>query len=120
MKPLIDGTKFGSITIAGEKYKFDVLIRLNGQIEKRKKKLSKKIYGTSHILSLKEANYIYETGTEGIIFGSGQYGEATLSEEAADFFNSKGCEVILMPTPKAIKAWNKATGSMIGLFHVTC
>jgi len=28
--------------------------------------------------------------------------------------------VQLLPTPKAIRAWNEAEGAAIGLFHVTC
>ena len=50
MEPNINSTKFGLITVAGEKYDHDILIRLNGRVEKRKKKLSKDIYGTSHII----------------------------------------------------------------------
>ena len=42
MKPIINGTAFGSITIAGQLYEHDVIIRLNGKVEKRRKKLSKK------------------------------------------------------------------------------
>ena len=49
MKPHIDGTAFGSIAIAHADYEHDVIIRLNGEVEKRKKKLSKALYGTSHI-----------------------------------------------------------------------
>ena len=120
MKPQIDCTSFGSITIDGEKYKRDVIIRLNGQVEKRKKKLSKKQYGTSHKLSLQEAEHIYESGAEGVIFGCGQFGKAALSDEAADFFDAKGCKVELIPTSEGITAWNEAIGSLIGLFHVTC
>ena len=52
MKPGIDQTTFGSMTIEGSIFEHDVLIRLSGQVKKRKKKLSKAIYGTSHILSL--------------------------------------------------------------------
>jgi len=37
MNPRIDGTTFGSITIAGEAFERDVIIRLNGQVKKRKK-----------------------------------------------------------------------------------
>ena len=36
MKPKIDKTKFGSITIAGTTFDHDVLIRLYGQVKKRK------------------------------------------------------------------------------------
>jgi hypothetical protein len=28
--------------------------------------------------------------------------------------------VKLLPTPEAIRIWNKADGAVIGLFHVTC
>lgn len=120
MKPRIDDTRFGSITIGGEEIKHDVLIRLDGRVKKRKKKLSKAKYGTSHILSLEEAKYIYEDGAEQLIFGSGQYGKAKLSDEAADYFKRKACLVELSSTPKAVNTWNKSQGVIIGLFHVTC
>lgn len=120
MEPLIDQTVFGSITIAGTRYEHDVLIRLNGQMEKRKKKLSKAVYGTSHIVSLDEAKHVYEKGAKHLIIGTGQYGNVRLSDEAADYFNRKDCHVELQPTPDAIQVWNKAQGAVIGMFHVTC
>jgi hypothetical protein len=120
MKPTIDKTKFGSITIAGEKYEHDILIRLNSKVEKRKKKLSKEVFGTSHIISLAEAEYVYEDGSETIIIGSGQSGMVKLSEEAVAFFQQKNCSVELLPTPEAIHLWNKAKASTVGLFHITC
>jgi hypothetical protein len=120
MKPEIDETSFGSITIEGQTFEHDVLIRLNGGIEKRKKKLSKAIYGTSHVISLDEAKFIYEKGAKRLIIGSGQDGNVELSNEAADYFERKHCQVDLSPTPRAIDTWNKAGGDVIALFHVTC
>jgi hypothetical protein len=120
MKMKIDKTKFGSITIAGEKYEHDVIIRLNGKVEKRKKKLSKELFGTSHIISLAEAEYVYEDGARSIIIGSGQSGMAQLSPEAAIFFLRKQCTVKLASTPEAIQCWNEAQEPVVGLFHVTC
>ena len=38
----IERTAFGSITIDGKTYDHDVIIRLSGEVVKRKKKLSKK------------------------------------------------------------------------------
>lgn len=120
MKPTIEKTKFGSIKIEGTVYKEDVIIRLDGKVEKRKKKLSKEIYGTSHMISLAEAEYVYEEGARLLIIGSGQSGRVELSEEAADYFTRKNCRVELLPTPEAIRVWNNAEGAMIGLFHTTC
>ena len=120
MKPRIDGTKFGSITVEGETHHEDILIRLDGQVKKRKKKLSKAVYGTSHIVSLAEAEHIYEEGVLRIIFGTGQSGLLQLSDEAAAYFQQKGCQAELLPTGEAIRAWNEAEGAVVGVFHVTC
>ena len=120
MKPRIDRTAFGSITIGGEYLEHDVLIRLDGQVKKRKKKLSKAIYGTSHIVSLDEARHIYEEGAQRLIIGTGQNDSVRLSAEAASYFQRRQCQVELFPTPQAIQAWNEREGTVIGLFHVTC
>jgi len=120
MNPKIDRTEFGSISVMGETFDHDILIRLDGQVKKRKKKLSKEVYGTSHIVSKAEAEAIYEQGSNRLIVGSGQSGMLQLSDEASDYFRKKGCQVDLLPTPQAIKAWNKTEGAVIGMFHVTC
>ena len=120
MKPMIGGTGFGWIDIDGERISHDILIRLNGEVSKRKKKLTKDIYGTSHNLSLPEAEYIYQEGASGLLIGGGQFGRVRLSPEAAAFFEEKGCPVTILPTPRAVKAWNKSKDKIIGLFHITC
>ncbi|MCI0692750.1 MTH938/NDUFAF3 family protein [candidate division KSB1 bacterium] len=118
--PSIEKTSFGSITIDGENYPHDVIVRLSEEVKKRKKKLSKRIYGTSHILSLDEAKHIYEKGCEVIIIGSGQYDSVRLSPEAEAYFEKRGCKVILQGTPIAIRTFNQTKGRKIGVFHVTC
>lgn len=120
MKPQIDSTEFGSITIAGEVHQHDVVIRLDGKVKKRKKKLSKAIYGTSHTVSLEEAKSVFESGAKRLIVGTGQDGVLEFSTEAVEYLRKKGCAVDLSPTPKAIEAWNSAKGPAIGMFHVTC
>ncbi len=120
MKPKIDASVFGSITIEGEPYQKDVILRLGGDIKKRKKKLSKAIYGTSHMISLDEAKHVYEKGAERLIIGAGQFGYVQLSDEAREYFARKNCAVTVLPTKEAIDAWNEAEGAVIGLFHVTC
>ena len=120
MKPHIDQTTFGSITVEGTVIEHDIIIRCGGQVKKRKKKLSRAVYGTSHILSLAEARQVYEKGARRLIIGTGQFDNVTLSEEAAGYFSRKQCQVDLLPTPRAIVTWNESAGSIIGLFHVTC
>jgi len=120
MEPRIDQTQFGSVTIDGEVFTHDVIIRLGGQVEKRKKKLSKAVYGTSHTISLAEAKHVHQKGVERLLIGAGQYGTVALSEEAAAYFERNRCQVELLPTPEVIPVWNQADGAVIGLLHVTC
>lgn len=120
MKPKLNGTGFGWIDVEGERISHDILINLDGEVSKRKKKLSKEIYGTSHTLSLAEAKYIYQEGAEGLLIGAGQFDRVRLSPEADAFFEEKACPVTLKTTPQAIKAWNHAEGKLLGLFHITC
>jgi len=120
MKPVIQATSFGSITIDGQTFRHDVILRLDGAIKKRKKKLSKQVYGTSHTISLDEAKHVYEEGAELLIIGTGKFDSVRLSEEAEAYLEKHGCRTELAPTSKAIKLWNEAQGPVIGLFHVTC
>ncbi len=116
----IESTTFGAITIDGKTYEHDVVVRLSGEVVKRKKKLSKKLYGTSHMLSEDEARFIFQKGCDRLVIGSGQIGNVRLSPEAEAYFEKKGCEVLLKPTPEAIRVFNRSRAKRIGLFHVTC
>ena len=120
MKTKTEATSFGSITINGHKFDHDVLIRLDGSIQKRRKKLSKKFYGTSHKISRAEAEFIYEEGAQTLVIGTGQYDRVRLSEEAQEYLDGKGLKVITVATSEAIRLWNDVSGEAIGLFHVTC
>jgi hypothetical protein len=119
-KMSIDRTAFGSITIDGQTYDHDVVIRLCGKVEKRRKKLSKAQYGTSHIISKAEAKSVFEDGCDLLIIGAGQQGNVHLSPEASAYFEKKGCHVVVQPTSEAIRSFNRSHDKKIGLMHVTC
>lgn len=116
--PQIESTHFGWITIDGVKYTHDVIIRSDGRVEKRKKKLSRKLFGTSHFVSEDEARDLFEEGVQRVIVGSGQYGVLKLSDEARKIFRE--CSLDLLPTPKAVHVWNETSGPAVALFHITC
>lgn len=120
MEPKIGAVGFGTISVDGKAIKHDIVITLDGEVRKRKKKLSKAVYGTSHTLSLAEAEATYENGAESLIVGCGHFDRLRLSAEAQAYLASKGCAVELRPTKKAVRLWNKSRGHVIGLFHITC
>jgi hypothetical protein len=120
LRPKIDKTRFGSITVGGEVYRHDLLLYPDGEVRPRPKELSNAVYGTSHVVSLAEAKHVYREGVERLIVGTGLTGVTRLSEEAFAFLHEQGCRVDRYPTRRAIKAWNEARGAVIGLFHITC
>jgi len=121
MKLIIDETDFGSITINNQRFEHDLVITWDGTIRKRHKKLSKAVYGTSHMVSLDEAKDVYQKGAKEIIIGSGQYARLELSDEARNYFAKKKCRVRMYPTPEAIEIWNQdPKKKIIGLFQITC
>ena len=78
----IEDTTFGTITIDGKTYEHDVVIRLSREVVKRKKKLSKKYYGTSHVLSKDEAKFVFERGCEQLDSWLGPNRHVTMGSEA--------------------------------------
>jgi hypothetical protein len=119
MKPTIQETEFGRITVDHIVHERDILIRPSGKVKKRKKRLSKKD-GGSHMISLEEAKHIFGKGADRLIIGTGQEGHVQLSEEAQAYFQEQDCLVELFPTPQAIQVWNRSEGKAIGMFHVDC
>jgi hypothetical protein len=120
MKPTIGKTGFGYAEVGSARISHDFLIRLNGNVKKRKKKLSKAVYGTSHKISLEEAKHVYQDGADRLIIGGGHFGRVELSLDAENYFKKKKCVVEIQPTPRAARFWNKAEGKTIALFHTTC
>jgi hypothetical protein len=101
-------------------YEHDVVIAPGGEISKRKKKLSKRVTGTSHVMSKDEAKFLAKFGASTLIIGSGQSGMLTLSEEAEAYLRKKGCALNLARTPRAIELYNQAEEPITSVFHVTC
>jgi hypothetical protein len=120
MRPKIEDTWFGSITVEGTRYEYDIIIRLSGKVRRRNKQLSKALYGTSHTISLDEIRDLHRKRAQRVIIGTGQEGKVVLSPEAAKFLAEKECRVDLLPTPQAVECWNEAEGDVLGLFHITC
>ena len=116
----IERTEFGNITIDGKTYDHDVVIRLSGKVGKRHKKLSKEKYGTSHIISKAEAKDVFEDGCVQLVVGTGRADNVRLSPEAKEFFEKRGCQVVLQATPDAVQTFNQSRERKIGLMHVTC
>ncbi len=112
----IEKTGFGWIVIDGREYNSDVIILANGEIKNRYEDFS----GSSHSLSLAEADKLLSDLPTVIIIGTGQGGVLKIPTETRDYIEKKNVEIIALPTPLAIKTFNQEKRKKSALFHLTC
>ena len=120
---MIEEYHFGSITIDGKNYNYDVEVRWNGEILKWWRK-------ESHVIDVEDLERALKQNPEIIIIGTGESGMARVTEMAKSEIKSKGIELIIDLTEEAVKTFNVVCQDseeeegkqkkVIGLFHLTC
>ena len=120
---MIEEYHFGSITIDGKTYDYDVEVRWTGEVLKWWR-------GESHVIDVEDVKRAVEQNPDTIIIGTGESGVARVTEEAQKFIKEKGIKLIIDLTEQATKTFNirkeeseEEEGKqekVIGLFHLTC
>jgi len=118
--PMIEGTRFGEVTIGQEVHKWDVYIRADGKLKRRDKAAVKRVYGSSHSIGPEELQKVCKGKPQVLIIGTGQEGTAALTDDGKQFLKERGIRVKAARTPAAIRAYNQANGRKAALIHVTC
>ena len=118
MKPIIKATKFGKITVDSLPIDFDFFINAEGKIMRRIRAGNEPDDLCDGILSLNEADMLYDPAVNAMIIGCTRQDTLKLSNEATDYFEEKKCKVKLLPLMEAISYWNRYEGNAIGLFHL--
>ena len=123
MKVRIVSTRFGRVILDSNdvetKYQHDVVILADGSVQKRPKHLSKKKYGTSHIVSMEEIEYVLQVPTQRLMIGTGMFDRVTLSEEAKSLLEKNDVEVTMVPTNRMASEWN-TLDKAAAIIHTTC
>lgn len=115
--------RFGMVKFGNEKYQHDIVVYVNGKIEKRDKNPSRRKYGTSHVLCAEEIQDLLDEEPEVLVVGSGQSGILRVGEDARKLLSVKNVELVDLPTQKAIVKFNnlKDMGRKVAaVIHVTC
>jgi hypothetical protein len=112
----IEGTAFGTITIDGKTYDHDVIIRLSGEVVKRKKKTVKKSTTARHTCFRKTERQDASSS----FLAPGKWAMCAYRRKPRLILQKKGCKVLLRPTPQAIHLFNRSHAKKVGLFRVTC
>jgi hypothetical protein len=110
--------EFGAIDIDGVTYEHDLVID-RGEIHRRKKKASKRFRETfGHTpVSLKE-NIPWKCRC--LVIGTGAYGRLPVMDDVKREAKDRGVELVVLPTPAAIKVLHKRSKKTNAVLHVTC
>jgi len=118
--PTIDRVRFGEVSVGGKVYKSDVYIRVDGKVKKRRKSAIRRMYGSLRKIGPEELQKVLKGQPDTLIIGTGYKNRVALTPEAEDFLKTRGMAVELLPTLKAVRAFNQAKGAKAALIHVTC
>jgi len=120
---LFPENKFGMIKFDGKDYSHDIVIHTDGIVEKRNKNLSRRKYGTSHILSAGEITDLLDEDPKILIVGRGQSGMLKIGKDTAELLYTKNVKLVDSPTPEAIEEFNKLKDQgkkLAAIIHITC
>ena len=120
---MIEEYRFGFIRILEKNYVHDVEIRWTGEVLPWWRK-------ESHIIDLPDIQRALDEKPDIIIFGTGAYGIAKVTEKAQKQIKNNKIELVIDKTEEAVKTFNiikqrskEEEGKekkVIGLFHLTC
>ncbi len=111
----IEHYSFGTITIDGKSYTSDVII----YPERVDSSWWRKQGHSLHIVDLKD---VILAGPEILIVGTGHSGAMVVPEETLSYLKSKGIDVHIARTDKAVELFNKfqKNKKTIAALHLTC
>jgi hypothetical protein len=120
---MVEEYQFGSITIDGKTYDYDLEVRWTGEVLKWWRK-------ESHIIDIDDVRAAIGQNPDTIVIGTGESGLAKVTDRLKQAVESKGIKLIVDHTEQATKTFNIINedsaeeegeqNKVIGLFHLTC
>lgn len=108
------------ISIGGKVYTTDILVRGDGKVKKRGRKLSKEDLQESHDIGFEELERACKGSPMLLFIGTGHDGNAALTPQGEEFLRQRRIAFSALPTAKAVEAFNRAKGRKAAVFHVSC
>jgi hypothetical protein len=114
----VDEFRFGRVRIDGRTYEHDVIITGN-TVRKRKKKRSKPYrqqFGHTPLSLAEEIPW----DCRQLIIGTGAHGGLPVMDEVKEQARIRQITLTILPTPMAIKEFNRSSDDTHAILHVTC
>ena len=112
---MIDSYSFGRMVIDGKTYTSDVILYPDKVDDSWWRK-------SGHLLQKEDLRDVIQYNPEILIVGTGAYGLMKILDEAKQFLEAEGIELISEETKEAYKIYNelKERKKVVAAFHLTC
>ena len=112
---------YGSVNYSGKVYFYDILVFPDRKVEPRHKYHTDSLFSTTHEITKEEIKNLLDSKPEVIIIGTGQEGNAKLTDDAELELRKARIKAIVGPTPQAIERYNMIVlnKKVASLMHVT-
>jgi hypothetical protein len=110
--------RFGSVEIDGEKHTEDVVLD-RGRLRKRKKKLSRPFrerFGHTPLSVWEDIPW----DCKHLVIGTGMAGRLPVMDEVVAEAKRRGVELVLRPTPEAVRLLEEDPADTNAILHLTC
>jgi hypothetical protein len=115
--------RFGMVEFGQEKYFHDIIVHVDGRVEKRDKSPSKRKYGTSHLMCKEEIEELVKENPDALVIGCGQSGMLKVGKDARALLTTKNIDLVDLPTQESVFEYNKLKRQnkrVAAIIHVTC
>lgn len=112
---MIDSYTFGRMVVGGRPYTSDLIIFPDKIQESWWRK-------SGHKLCMEDVKEVFKGEPKVIVIGTGFAGLMKVEEEVEQYAQSKGIQLVIEKTKKAIEKFNEASSTKrtVGAFHLTC
>jgi glucokinase len=116
--PQIDWIGEGEVQVNGKRYVQDIIVRADGSVKKRGKKISVKAHGSGHLVGVEEVKSVCRGEPRKLIVGNGSEELLEVGPDAVKWLKKQGIVLIYKSSPQAIEDYRLSRGPRALLLHV--
>lgn len=116
--PQVEWLGAGEVQINGKRYTQDVLIRADGKVRKRPKKLAKRSSSGGNVLSIEEANAAIKGNARALLVGTSTEHGLSVPEDVRSWLTKHDIRLLVAPGPQAVIEFKKLRGPRALLLHL--
>ena len=116
--PQIEWIALGEVQINGQRYVADVVIRADGTIKKRRRKLSRRVHGNAHLVSAEEVRYVCKGHPQTFVVGVGAEERLAIGDDAKMWLEQENIKLVVFPSPQAVAEYRVLRGPRALLLHL--